>query len=82
MTNHRPDWQTSKFESCSGLMKTRHEIGRIDGKQYKLAYDQRKNQHAVDHKYRNEWRWFLTVDGDYQGDFRTRTEALLHCEQL
>ena len=63
-------------------MRTRHEIGRLNGKQYKLTYDQRKNQHAVDYKYRNGWRWFLTVDGYYQGDFRTRTAALLHCEQL
>lgn len=63
-------------------MKIQHETGRLNGKQYKLVHDQRKDQDAVDYKYHNEWRWFLTVDGDYQGDFRTRTAALLHCESL
>jgi len=58
-------------------LKQRHEIGRLNGRRYQLVYDQRKNQHAVDYKYRNEWRWFLIVDGFYQGDFRTKAEALL-----
>lgn len=56
-------------------MRTRHEIGRIGGKQYKLVYDRRKNQQAVDHEYRNEWRWFLWVEGYYHGDFKTKAEA-------
>lgn len=63
-------------------MRIRHEIGQLNGKRYKLIRDQRKNQHAVDYEYRNEWRWFLTVDGYYQGDFRTRTAALSFTEQL
>lgn len=57
-------------------MRTRCEIGRYNGKRYKLVHDQRKNQYGVDYKYRNEWRYFLTVEGEYIGDFRTKTEAL------
>lgn len=54
----------------------KHEIGRLNGKGYSLVFDQRKNQQAVDIEYKNQWRWFLTVNGDYQGDFSTKTEAL------
>ena len=48
----------------------------IGGKRYKLRYDQYKNQQYIDHRYRNIWRWFLWVDGHYQGNFRLKREAL------
>ncbi len=58
----------------------RSEIGRINGKYYKLVYDKLGNQQACDTKYHNNWRWFLWVDGNgsdyYEGNFRIKTEAI------
>ena len=58
--------------------KYHSEIGRINGKYYKLVYDRRGNQMASD--YPNEWRWFLWVGGNnndyYEGDFKTKHEAI------
>ena len=62
-------------------MEATYEIGRINGKPYKLRHDQRKNQHACDPEYRNEWRWFAWIDGDYQGDFRLKSEAIKHIKE-
>ena len=66
------------------MRKYRCEIGRINGKYYKLIYDKRKNQHHCDYKYENEWRWFLWIGGNaskyYVGDFKTKTEALKELE--
>ena len=63
-------------------MKTKHELGRKNGKPYTLEYDKRKYQMACDYEHRNEWRWFLHVDGDYVGDFRTRKDAFLFYDVL
>jgi len=62
-------------------MKTyRCEVGRIDGKHYKLVYDRRGNQQYCDPEYKKEWRWFLWVGGNdadsYVGDFALKREAL------
>ena len=62
--------------------RIRHEIGMVDGKNYKLVHDQFKNQQYIDHRYRNIWAWFLTVDGDYQGNFRLKREALEHIKTI
>lgn len=59
-----------------GFMRTKHEIGRLNGKDYLLVFDQLKNQQAIDVKYRNQWRWFLTVNNEYQGNFSTKKKAL------
>ncbi|HDY87755.1 MAG TPA: hypothetical protein ENH82_06505 [bacterium] len=63
-------------------MKHKSEIGRINGEKYNLVYDKRGNQVACDYEYRNEWRWFLWINGDYEGDFRTKKEAFKHVRLL
>ena len=62
-------------------MRARHEIGVVNGKPYKLVCDKRKNQMACDHMYRNEWRWFLWIDSDYQGDYKTKVVAIARLER-
>jgi hypothetical protein len=57
---------------------SRHEIGMLDGVEYKLVYDQRGNQQPCDVEYRKEWRWFLEADGFYVGDFGTKRAALAY----
>ena len=64
------------------MKQIRHEIGMVDSKQYKLVYDRRGNQQACDYRYAKEWRWFLWVDGYYQGDFRLKREALKYIKDM
>ena len=59
-------------------MKYRCEIGRLSGLKYTLVHDQYKNQQAIDYKYENLWRWFLFIEGDYQGDFGQKKQAIKH----
>ena len=56
-------------------MKTRHEVGMIKNIKYVLVFDKRGHQQLCDDEYYNEWRWFLTVEDEYRGDFRTKKEA-------
>lgn len=54
----------------------------VNGKAYKLRYDQRKNVHYCDYRWAKAWRWFLWVDGFYQGDFKLRRDAIEHIESM
>jgi len=51
------------------------EIGMVAGVRYKLIRDKRGNQGFCNPEWYNEWRWFLWVDDNYVGDFRTKAEA-------
>jgi len=52
------------------------EIGCKNGKPYKLEFDKFGNQQACDDDIFNKYAWFLTVDSDYAGNYRTKREAL------
>ena len=56
-----------------------YEVGVMNGEHYRLRYDQRQNvQPDCDYRWRKTWRWFLWANGDYQGDFNLRREAIKH----
>jgi hypothetical protein len=60
------------------MNKYRCETGRNNGKYYKLIYDRRIRQQACDVKYCWQWRWFLWIGGNYEGDFKRKRDALNH----
>lgn len=62
--------------------RPRHEIGMVNGRKYKLRYDQRQNVHHCDYRRLKSWRWFLWVDGYYQGDFNLKRDAIEHIENM
>jgi len=51
----------------------RTEIGRQHGTPYRLRYARMRDVGAYDSCLR---RWFLEIDGEYVGDFRTKAEAM------
>ena len=60
------------------MSKEVHQVGVENGVKYTLTYQKRIHQMACDTEYHNEWRWWLTVEGEYIGDFRTKTEAMTY----
>ena len=60
-------------------------MGYANGKAYKLIHARRSDQVYCDARYSNEWRWFLwsggITDDFYDGDFRTKAEALNFLER-
>ena len=59
------------------MNRERHIVG-IDGDvRYTLTYQTYQSKGvAVDPKWSNSWRWFLSVDDEYVGDFLTKGDAL------
>lgn len=58
-----------------GKRKEVHEVGMVGGRKYVLVHARRIDQQVVASFCPKEWRWWLTVEGEYQGDFKTRKEA-------
>lgn len=59
------------------MKKARHIVGQENGKSYTLVFQTYSAQGmAVDDRYANTWRWFLTIDGDYIGDFDSKSRAV------
>jgi len=58
-------------------MKTKTEIGRLNGHEYVLQYGRMCDVGGYEIKLR---RWFLTCDGEYVGDFATKQEAVDYLE--
>lgn len=55
------------------MRKERHEIGCYDGLHYQLVYCRMCDYGAWDSK---TWRWFLSIEGDFKGDFQTKKEVM------
>lgn len=55
------------------------QIGKYDGRDYKLEYGRMCDVGAYDSKAR---RWFLTLRGNYIGDFRTKCEAVSEMKRI
>ena len=58
------------------------EIGRRNGKRYKLTRDRLGNQQACDDRYQQNRRWFLTVEDEYVGNFRLKREAFEAMDEM
>jgi len=52
--------------------ETTNEIGIRNGKHYALEYDRMCNQGGWDSK---QYMWFLSIEGSYEGMFKTKKEA-------
>ena len=58
------------------MNKKKSEIGVLQGTKYLIIHDKLKNQQACDDKYKEQWRWFLWINGEYIGDFSSKKKAL------
>ncbi len=57
-------------------MHKKVEVGKIKGNSYSLVFDKYKNQQACDDAIAHKWAWFLSINNDYEGTFKTKREAV------